>query len=291
MTFNFEEGHLAQMIPSNKSAASKWFAAMEDIFPKYGIDTPQRVAGFIAQCAHESADFKRLEENLNYSAKSLRAVFGRYFGNPPKRNADEYHRKPEMIANYVYMDEFRKYKMGNTQEGDGWRFRGRGLKQLTGRENYTAFGKTVGMTAEEAAEYVATEKGAIESACWFWDNANCNKFADAGDIVGLSKRINGGTIGLEDRVRRWNAALEILGAPAPAVDAVEEDNDDIIDDIGVLRKGSRGDGVKLMQEALGISADGAFGPGTERALKAWQAANGLTADGIAGPATFAKLFD
>ena len=291
MTFNFEEGHLAQMIPSNKSAASKWFAAMEDIFPKYEIDTPQRVAGFIAQCAHESADFKRLEENLNYSAKSLRAVFGRYFGNPPKRNADEYHRKPEMIANYVYMDEFRKYKMGNTQEGDGWRFRGRGLKQLTGRENYTAFGKTVGMTAEEAAEYVATEKGAIESACWFWDNAGCNKYADAGDIVGLSKRINGGTIGLEDRVRRWNAALEILGAPAPAVDAVEEDNDDIIDDIGVLRKGSRGDGVKLMQEALGISADGAFGPGTERALKAWQAANGLTADGIAGPATFAKLFD
>jgi len=291
MTFKFEEGHLAQMIPSNKSAAGKWFAAMEDIFPKYRIDTPQRVAGFIAQCAHESADFKRLEENLNYSAKSLRAVFGRYFGNPPKRNADEYHRKPEMIANYVYMDEFRKYKMGNTQEGDGWRFRGRGLKQLTGRENYTAFGKTVGMTAEEAAEYVATEKGAIESACWFWDNAGCNKYADAGDIVGLSKRINGGTIGLEDRVRRWNAALEILGAPAPAVDAVEEDNDDIIDDIGVLRKGSRGEGVKLMQEALGISADGAFGPGTERALKEWQAANGLTADGIAGPATFAKLFD
>ena len=291
MTFKFEEGHLAQMIPTNKSAAGKWFAAMEEILPKYNIDTPRRIAGFVAQCGHESGDFKRLEENLNYSAKSLRAVFGRYFGNPPKRNADEYHRKPEMIANYVYMDEFRKYKMGNTQEGDGWRFRGRGLKQLTGRENYTAFGKTVGMTAEEAAEYVATEKGAIESACWFWDNANCNKFADAGDIVGLSKRINGGTIGLEDRVRRWNAALEILGAPAPAVDAVEEDNEDIIDDIGVLRKGSRGDGVKIMQEALGIGADGIFGPGTERALKEWQAANGLTADGIAGPATFAKLFD
>lgn len=291
MTIDFGAGHLEQMIPTNKGSASKWFAAMQEIFPKYSIDTPQRVAGFVAQCAHESGDFKRLEENLNYSAKALRAVFGRYFGAPPKRDADEYHRKPEMIANYVYQDEFRKYKMGNVNPGDGWLFRGRGLKQLTGRENYTAFGKSVGMTAEEAAEYVATEKGAIESACWFWDKAGCNKFADEGDIVGLSKRINGGTIGLEDRVRRWNAALEILGAPAPVVDASESDEDDILDDIGVLRKGSRGDGVKLMQEALGVGADGVFGPGTERALKSWQAANGLTADGIAGPATFAKLFD
>ena len=189
------------------------------------------------------------------------------------------------------MDEFRKYKMGNVNEGDGWLFRGRGLKQLTGRENYTAFGKTVGMTAEEAAEYVATEKGAIESACWFWYKAKCNPIADEGDIVGLSKRINGGTIGLEDRVPRWNEALEILGAPAPTPKDVSEDVEDIIDDIGVLRKGSRGDGVKIMQEALGIGADGIFGPGTERALKDWQAANGLVADGIAGPATFAKLLD
>jgi len=291
MNFKISAGHLSEMIPTNKGAAGKWAAAMQEIFPKYNINTPHRVAGFVAQCAHESGDFKRLEENLNYSAKALRAVFGRYFGAPPKRDADEYHRKPEMIANYVYQDEFRKYKMGNVNPGDGWLFRGRGLKQLTGRENYTAFGKSVGMTAEQAAEYVATEKGAIESACWFWDKAKCNDFADAGDIVGMSKRINGGTIGLEDRVRRWNAALEILGQPAPTVDVTESDEDDILDDIGVLRKGSRGDGVKLMQEALGIGADGIFGPGTERALKSWQAANGLAADGIAGPATFAKLFD
>lgn len=289
MAFEFEEGHLAQMIPTNKGAAGKWFAAMQEIFPKYEINTAQRVAGFVAQCAHESGDFKRLEENLNYSEKALNAVFGRYFGAAPKRNAAEYARNPEKIANYVYMDEFRKYKMGNVNEGDGWLFRGRGLKQLTGRNNYEAFGKTVGMTAEEAADYVATEQGAIESACWFWYKAKCNTFADNGDIVGMSKRINGGTIGLEDRVRRWNEALEILGAPAPAPAEISEDVEDIIDDIGVLRKGSRGDGVKIMQEALGITADGAFGPGTERALKEWQAANGLTADGIAGPATFAKL--
>jgi putative chitinase len=293
MAFEFEEGHLAQMIPSNKAAAGKWFAALKEILPKYEINTPQRIAGFIAQCAHESGDFRILEENLNYSEKALNAVFGRYFGAPPKRNAAEYARKPEMIANYVYQDEFRssKGKMGNTNPGDGWRFRGRGLKQLTGRNNYTAFAATVGMTAEEAADYVATEKGAVESACWFWHTAGCNKFADAGDIVGLSKRINGGTIGLEDRVRRWNAALEILGAPAPAPADVSEDVEDILDDIGVLRKGAKGEGVKIMQKALGVTADGDFGPGTERALKAWQAANGLVADGIAGPATFAKLLD
>jgi putative chitinase len=290
MSFEFEEGHLAQMIPSNKAAAGKWFAAMQEIFPKYEINTPQRVAGFIAQCAHESGDFRRLEENLNYSEKALNAVFGRYFG-PGKRDAAEYARNPEKIANYVYQDEFRKSKMGNVNPGDGWLFRGRGLKQLTGRDNYTAFGKTVGMTAEEAAEYVATEKGAIESACWFWYKAKCNTFADNGDIVGMSKRINGGTIGLDDRVRRWNEALEILGAPAPAPTEISEDIEDIIDDIGVLRKGSKGEGVKIMQEALGITADGDFGPGTERALKEWQAANGLVADGIAGPATFGKLLD
>ena len=293
MSFEFKEGHLAEMIPSNRAAAGQWFAALKEILPKYEINTPQRIAGFIAQCGHESGDFRIMEENLNYSEKALNAVFGRYFGAPPKRNAAEYARNPEKIANYVYMDEFRSKagQMGNTKSGDGYRFRGRGLKQLTGRNNYTAFGKTVGMTAEEAAEYVATPKGAVESACWFWDTAGCNKFADTGDIVGLSKRINGGTIGLEDRVRRWNAALEILGSPAPAVQAVEEDDNDILDDIGVLRKGSKGEGVKLMQSALGIGADGIFGPGTERALKAWQAKNGLTADGIAGPATFAKLFD
>lgn len=293
MALDMTVDQLAAMIPSNKAAAAKWHAAMVEILPKYGIDTANRIAGFIAQCAHESGDFRTLEENLNYSAKSLNAVFGRYFGEPPKRNAEEYARNPEKIANYVYQDEFRSAKgaMGNTKAGDGWRFRGRGLKQLTGRNNYTAFGKSVGMTAEEAADYVATEKGALESACWFWDNAGCNKFADAGDIVGLSKRINGGTIGLEDRVRRWNEALAILGGKVTVAAVIEEDDNEIPDDIGVLRKGSRGEGVKIMQKALGISADGVFGPGTEKALKEWQAKNGLTADGVAGPKTFEKLLD
>ena len=289
--FDFTRGHLAEIIPGNKDVDA-WFDALEVILPKYGITTERRVAHFLSQCAHESNNFRSLEENLNYSAKALRAVFGRYFGAPPKRDADEYHRKPEMIANYVYMDEFRKYKMGNVNEGDGWRFRGRGLKQLTGRENYTAFGKSVGMTAEEAAEYVATPKGAVESACWFWDSRNLNDIADGDDVKRMTKKINGGDIGLADRQQRYIAAMKVLGMSADQVAVTEDDDiEDIIDDIGVLRKGSRGEGVKIMQEALGVSADGAFGPGTERALKAWQAANGLVADGIAGPATFAKLLD
>jgi len=199
-----------------------------------------------------------------------------------------------MIANYVYMDEFRKYKMGNVEEGDGWRFRGRGLKQLTGRENYTRFGESLFpemMTAEEAAEYVATPAGAIESACWFWDTNNLNEIADTDDVKRMTKKINGGSIGLEDRKKRYMHAMKVLGMDAEDLAAEDDDMEDIIDDIGVLRKGSRGEGVKIMQEALGVGADGVFGPGTERALKEWQAANGLTADGIAGPATFAKLLE
>ena len=286
--FDFTKEHLAEIISDD---ADNWYDALCELLPKYGITTERRVAHFLSQCAHESAGFKRLEENLNYSAKSLRAVFGRYFGPAPKRDADEYHRKPEMIANYVYMDEFRKYKMGNVNEGDGWRFRGRGLKQLTGRENYTRFGATVDMTAEEAAEYVATPAGAIESACWFWDANNLNDIADGDDVKRMTKKINGGSIGLDDRKRRYMHAMEVLGMDAEDLAADDDDIEDILDDIGVLRKGSRGEGVKLMQEALGVGADGAFGPGTERALKEWQAANGLVADGIAGPATLAKMFD
>ena len=285
--FELTKEMLAAMIPGN-SKVDMWYDAIVEIFPKYDINTPERMAGFIAQCAHESNNFKSLEENLNYSESALNRVFGRYFGKSPKRNAKEYARNPEMIANYVYMDEFRKYKMGNVKDGDGWLFRGRGLKQLTGRENYTKFGKTVNMSAEQAAEYVATEKGAIESACWFWKTSKLNAIADKGDIVKMTKKINGGNIGLESRQQRYSKAMEVFGSPVSIVEDAGNDDFDV-DDIGVLRKGCRGEGVKMMQEALGIGADGIFGPGTERKLKEWQVSKGLTADGIAGPATLGEL--
>ena len=291
MSFELKKEHLAALISGNKDVDA-WHAALVEVMPKYGINTERRAAHFISQCAHESGNFRTLEENLNYSEKALNAVFGRYFGASPKRNAAEYARNPEKIANYVYQDEFRSKggQMGNVQEGDGWRFRGRGLKQLTGRNNYTGFGKSIGMTAEEAAEYVATPKGAVESACWFWDTNKLNTIADTDDVVKMTKKINGGNIGLADRQARYKKAMEVFGNPVSLAEATDDDDNDMdVSDIGTLRKGSKGEGVKMMQEALGIGADGAFGPGTERALKAWQTANGLTADGIAGPATLGKL--
>jgi putative chitinase len=284
--FDFTKEHLAALIPGN-TKVDAWYTALCEILPKYGVDSPRRVAHFISQCAHESNNFRSLEENLNYSKESLEKVFPRYFGTG-KRDATAYARNPEKIANYVYMDEFRTAKMGNVNPGDGWRFRGRGLKQLTGRDNYTRFGKSVGMTAEQAADYVATEKGAIESAAWFWDTNKLNTIADTDDVVLMTRRINGGNIGLEDRQQRYNRALPLLEGknPTPPAAAAAPAG---VDMTAVIRVGSRGETVKAVQAKLGLTADGAFGPGTERAVKAWQAANGLTADGIVGPKTLARL--
>jgi len=279
------EAQLAAMIPTNKEVG-EWCAALNEMLPKYGITTDKRIASFVSQCAHESADFKILQENLNYKEATLLKVFPRYFG-PGKENAAEYAGKPEKIANYVYMDKNRSKggALGNVNDGDGWLFSGKGLKQVTGRANTTAFGKTVGMTAEEAAAYLLTKKGALESALWFWGSRNLNDVADTGDVTRLTKIINGGDIGLADRQQRFAKAIAALGGKIEAVV-----NSQITDAVTqVLRKGSKGDLVKKLQAALGIGADGDFGQGTENALKKWQDRNGLTADGVAGPKTLAKL--
>jgi putative chitinase len=278
---------LRAMIPTNKEV-EEWCAALNEMLPKYGITTDKRIAGFISQCAHESADFKILQENLNYKEATLLKVFPRYFG-PGKENAAEYAGKPEKIANYVYMDKNRSKggALGNVNDGDGWLFSGKGLKQVTGRANTTAFGKTVGMTAEEAAAYLLTKKGALESALWFWGSRNLNEVADTGDQVRLTKIINGGDIGLADRQARYAKAMAALGGKIEASAPVNSQITDAVTQ--VLRKGSKGDLVKKLQAALGIGADGDFGQGTENALKKWQDRNGLTADGVAGPKTLAKL--
>jgi putative chitinase len=280
------EAQLAVMIPTNKEVG-EWCAALNEMLPKYGITTDKRIAGFISQCAHESMDFRVLEENLNYKEATLLRVFPRYFG-PGKENAAEYAGKPEKIANYVYMDKNRSKSgaLGNHKENDGWAMRGKGLKQVTGRANHEAFGKTVGMTAEEAAEYLMTKKGALESALWFWGSRNLNEVADTGDVTRLTKIINGGDIGLADRQQRYAKAMAAMGGKitAPAAAAAPAAT------AGSMRRGSEGDGVKKLQAKLGIAADGDFGPGTEAALKKWQAENGLTADGVAGPKTLEKLF-
>ena len=257
--------------------AEAWADAAMEILPKYEINTPNRVAGFFAQAGHESQSLKVLEENLFYRAETLDKIFPKYFKNAG-RNAAEYAKQPQKIANVVYAN-----RMGNgdATSNDGYNFRGRGPIQLTGRENYTNFGKTVGLTAEEVIDYIQTKKGALESACWYWKSRNLNAACDASDIVKMTKLVNGGTIGLEDRKKHYNEALAILGGAVPAAAPAASG--------GVLRRGSKGDDVKKMQTKLGLAADGDFGPGTEAALKKWQSANGLTADGVAGPKTLAKL--
>lgn len=276
--FEFKQQHVESIL--HVKDAKDWYDAMVEIFPKYDITTANRVAGFIAQTAHESGNYKVMSENLNYSADALNKIFPKYFVKAG-RDAAPYHRQPEKIANVIYAG---RMDNGDTASGDGWRFRGGGILQLTGRANYTNFGKSVGMTAEAATDYVRTPKGAIESACWFWKTNNINKYCDAQDILGMTKRINGGTIGLDDRKKHFAHALEVLGG---AVE-LSVDDDDVVQ-YNIIRKGSKGDQVKMVQEKLGLTADGDFGPRTEAAVKAWQAENGLTADGIIGPKTMAKL--
>ena len=169
--------------------------------------TPIRAVHFFAQCAHESGNFAVFSENLNYSARGLQGIFKKYF--PDAATAKRYERKPEMIANRVYAN-----RMGNgdEQSGDGWRFRGRGAIQLTGKNNYTIFAASIETPLEEIPEYLQTFEGAVQSACWFWEQNNLNKEADAKDIKTMTRKINGGFIGLEDRIKHYEHALHLFGA-------------------------------------------------------------------------------
>lgn len=199
---------LKQLLPKNPYV-QHWHGALSQLLPDYEINTSRRIAAFIAQCSHESAGFTALKENLNYRAVTLRKLFPKYF--PTDELAQQYASLPnkqEAIANRIYGG-----RMGNGPEetGDGYRYCGRGLIQLTGKSNYTWFAASLGITVEEAAEYLGTFEGAAQSACWFWETNKLNQWADAGDMVTLTKRINGGTIGLDDRIKHYEHALHILG--------------------------------------------------------------------------------
>ena len=202
------EEQLKQLLPKNPYV-SYWHKALTQLFPDYEINTPQRMAAFIAQCAHESGGFVFLTENLNYRWQSLRKIFPKYF--PDDAIAQDYANRPnkqEAIANRIYAS-----RMGNGPEesGDGYRFRGRGLIQLTGRHNYTWFAASLEISPEEATEYLTTFEGAAQSVCWFWESNKLNQWADKNDILTLTKRINGGTIGLDDRIKHYEHALHVLG--------------------------------------------------------------------------------
>jgi putative chitinase len=181
----------------------KWFEPLQETFEKYQINTPQRQACFIGQCMHESGGFKHLRENLNYSAKALMATWPSRF--PDADIAEKYARQPEMIANKVYGG-----RMGNTEDGDGAKFIGRGLIQLTGKDNYTAFGEAIGEDLVANPQLVEQPRYAALSAGWFWNKRGLNALADAMDIETLTKRINGGSIGIDDRKAKISMVLNTI---------------------------------------------------------------------------------
>jgi putative chitinase len=202
--FNFTKEKLAQIIPGNPNL-DHWYESLCEILPDYDINTVQRVAAFLAQCAHESGGFRAIKENLNYKAASLCKVWPKYFPNMDVANA--YAQKPEMIANRAYAN-----RMGNGPEesGDGWKFCGRGLIQLTGKDNYSRYAQSTEQTLDEASEHLTTFEGCVQSAAWFWEANNLNQYADSGDILTMTKRINGGTLGLEDRQKHYAHAIHVL---------------------------------------------------------------------------------
>jgi putative chitinase len=199
---------LKQLLPKNPYV-SDWHEALEQLLPDYDINTPRRIAAFIAQCAHESGGFMVLKENLNYKPATLRRIFNKYFQSDAIA-ADYCSRlnKQMHIASRVYAN-----RMGNGDEAsqEGWKFCGRGLIQLTGKNNYQAFADSLEMNINDVPEYLMTFQGACQSACWFWETNNLNKWADAGDIKELTRRINGAYIGLDDRIKHYEHALHVMG--------------------------------------------------------------------------------
>ena len=203
--FILTQQQLGQIIPGNPYL-EHWYNALAQACPDYDINTPARLAAFLAQCGHESGSFTAIKENLNYQAASLCRVWPKYFNAD---NANDYAHNQEKIANRAYGG-----RMGNGPEetGDGYRFCGRGLIQLTGRSNYQAFADSIGEDINNLPDYLATFEGCVQSACWFWEANNLNQWADAGNIEKMTQIINGGTLGLDDRTARYQKALHILGA-------------------------------------------------------------------------------
>lgn len=185
----------------------EWVSALNDTFARFNIATPRQQAAFIGQCSHECGNFRVLEENLNYRAATLMKLWPKRF--PTLEIANAYAGNPKKIANMVYAN-----RMGNRDEssGDGYRFRGRGCIQLTGHAGYFHAGKALGVDFVMEPDLVATPKYAALTAGWFWSTHNCNNLSEACDWTGLTKKINGGTIGLADRIKHIEHGLHVLNA-------------------------------------------------------------------------------
>jgi putative chitinase len=183
----------------------EWVDALNETFAKFGINSVRQQAAFIGECGHECGNFRILEENLNYRAATLMKLWSKRF--PSLEIANQYAGNPKKIANNVYAS-----RMGNRDEssGDGYRFRGRGCIQLTGHANYYHAGEALGVDFVMQPDLVATPKYAALTAGWFWSTHGCNELANNADWVGLTKKINGGTIGLDDRVKHTQEAISVL---------------------------------------------------------------------------------
>ncbi len=202
----FTPEQLQEILPKARRANIDLYCeAINDAMEEFSIDEPECQAMFIAQLAHESGNFSAVRENLNYSAQGLKGIFKKYF--PTDELANQYARKPEAIANRVYAN-----RMGNGPEssGDGWAYRGRGLIQLTGKDNYVLCGRDLEYDLISDPSYLETPEGAARSAAWFWWSRKLNRYAREGNIKECTRRINGGYIGLEDRTEHWHHALKIL---------------------------------------------------------------------------------
>ena len=183
----------------------EWLQPLNETFERFQINTPRQQAAFIGQCSHECGNFRILEENLNYAADRLMKIWPKRF--PTMEIANKYARNPKALANFVYAN-----RMGNRDEasGDGFRFRGAGWLQLTGHDNFYHASKGCGFDYVMNPDLVRTPKHAALTAGWFWATHDCNRLADASDWVSLTKKINGGTIGLDDRIKHIKHALEVL---------------------------------------------------------------------------------
>lgn len=183
-----------------------WLTAITEVLPQFGIESKNQIACFLAQCGHESGEFNTIVENLNYRAERLLVVFPKYFN---ATTASLYAGNPEKIANLIYA---KRMGNGNEASGDGWKFRGKGIIQLTGKNNHLAcsmslFGDDRLVTNPEL---LLTKENAVKSACWFWNSNHLNTYADTLDIVTLTKKINGGVIGIEQRTALLNKILQII---------------------------------------------------------------------------------
>jgi len=196
----------AIMPKARRSNLDLYCESINDAMEEFSIDEPECQAMFIAQCGHESGYLSAVIENLNYSAKGLMGIFKKYF--PNEAIAKQYERKPEMIANRVYGG-----RMGNGPEntGDGWAYRGRGLIQLTGKDNYILCGRDLEYDLVSDPTYLETPEGAARSAAWFWWSRKLNRYARENNIRECTRRVNGGYIGLEEREHLWHAAKDVLG--------------------------------------------------------------------------------